>query len=111
MRPAEIAERYFACILVRDLDGLMELYEDDATFVLPNGREFEGKAAIQEMHQNVFASSPPSPNPMAIVAGKSEIAVEIEARLPDGTVRNTANFYHLSDNGKIARLSVYMRTG
>jgi hypothetical protein len=35
--------------------------------------------------------------------------VEIEARLPDGTTRNTANFYYLNDAGKIQRVSVYMR--
>ena len=39
------------------------------------------------------------------------IAVEIEARLPDGTARRTANFYHLNGDGRIQRLSVYMQSG
>jgi hypothetical protein len=37
--------------------------------------------------------------------------VEIEARLADGTVRRTANFYYLNAAGRIERLSVYMRGG
>jgi hypothetical protein len=37
--------------------------------------------------------------------------VEIEARLPDDTVRRTANFYYLNTAGRIQRLSVYMRGG
>jgi hypothetical protein len=35
----------------------------------------------------------------------------IEARLPDGTVRRTANFYYLNAAARIQRLSVYMRGG
>lgn len=111
MSPAELANCYFDCIRNKDIDSLAELYEDDATFILPNGREFKGKAAIREMHLGVFAAGSPMPHPAGRVVGEKAIAVEIEARLPDGSVRNTANFYALSDNGRIARLAVYMRGG
>ena len=111
MNPEKVAERYFAGIKARDADSLAALYADDATFTLPNGKQFVGVAAIREMHLGVFAASAPIPTPRAMVVGASSIAVEIEARLPDGTVRRTANFYHLNDAGRIQRLSVYMQGG
>jgi hypothetical protein len=46
-----------------------------------------------------------------MIVGDAAIAVEIEARLPDGSSRRTANFYHLNSQGRIQRLSVYMRSG
>ncbi|GGN61277.1 hypothetical protein GCM10011349_43740 [Novosphingobium indicum] len=111
MNPTDLADRYFACIREKNIDGLAALYEDDATFILPDGRAFEGKSAIREMHLDVFAAGSPVPSPINKVVGQNSIAVEIEARLPDGTIRNTANFYELSSAGRIRRLSVYMRGG
>ncbi|MDR2880449.1 MAG: nuclear transport factor 2 family protein, partial [Azoarcus sp.] len=61
MTPNELADRYFACITARDIDGLAALYEDDATFALPDGREFQGKADIRSMHQSVFTAASPVP--------------------------------------------------
>jgi ketosteroid isomerase-like protein len=111
MNPADVTERYFASIRARDLDGLVALYAENACFILPNGREFNGVEAIREMHRSVFAAGGPMPTPLASIAGASSIAVEIEARLADGTVRRTANFYYLNAAGRIERLSVYMRGG
>jgi len=45
----------------------------------------------------------------AVIAGAHGVATEIEARLPDGTVRRTANFFHFNGEGLIERLSVYAR--
>lgn len=109
MTPDELAGRYFTCIRAKDIDGLMELYEDDATFILPDGRELQGKAAICEMQSAVFSSAAPFPTPGARVSDDNGIAVEIAARLPDGTIRNTLNFYRLSGKGLIQQLNVYMR--
>ncbi len=109
MDPTAVTERYFASVRARDLDGLIALYAEDACFTLPNGRELNGIDAIREMHRSVFGAGAPSPTPLASIAGASSIAVEIEARLPDGTVRRTANFYYLNASGRIQRLSVYMR--
>lgn len=111
MKPSELAERYFECIRARDIDGLIALYAEDATFVLPNGRVFSGAAKIREMQLGVFAASAPFPTPVAMVVGDGAVAVEIEAKLADGTTRQTANFFHLTADGRIQRLSVYMRGG
>jgi hypothetical protein len=63
------------------------------------------------MHQGVFAAGAPVPTPGPRVVGERAAAVEIAAQLPDGTVRRTANFFHLDEAGRIQRLSVYMRGG
>lgn len=109
--PAEVAQRYFECIRGQDIDGLAQLYAEDASFTLPDGRRFIGIAAIREMHAGVFAAGPPMPTPIDMVVGDNAVAVEIEARLPDGSSRRTANFYHLNADGRIGRLNVYRRGG
>lgn len=111
MYPKAIAERYFAAIRARNINDLMALYADDATLVLPNGKESKGAAAIRETHQGVFNAASPTPLPQAMIVGDTAIAVEIEARMPDGTSRRTANFFHLNSQARIQRLSVYMRSG
>jgi hypothetical protein len=78
---------------------------------LPDGRELLGAAAIREMELAVFAASPPMPTPVAIVAGENSVAVEIEVRLPNGQLLKFANFFHLNDEGRIQRLSVYRKSG
>jgi ketosteroid isomerase-like protein len=95
----------------RNIEDLMALYAEDATFVLPNGKEASGIAAIRELHQRVFSAAAPMPAPQATIVGDTAVAVEIEAQMPDGTRRRTANFYHLNGQGRIQRLSVYMRSG
>ncbi len=50
----------------------------------------------------LFAAMSPSPTQLAVIAG--------EARLPDGTVRRTANFFHFNGQGRIERLSICSRS-
>jgi len=105
-----VVERYFDAIRARDIDGLLGLYAKDAMFILPNGKELRGVVAIAEMQRGVFAGAAPIPTVVSKVLGENCAAVEIEARLADGSLRRTANFYQLSSAGRIARLSVYMRS-
>jgi ketosteroid isomerase-like protein len=105
----KLVDRYFAHMRDRNLEGLAKLFAQDATFTLPDGRELSGVAAIHEMYSKLFAAMPPSPMPLAVIAGAHGVAAEIEARLPDGTVRRTANFFHFNSEGLIERLSVYAR--
>jgi len=44
---SELLDRYVACYNARDLDGVMDLYADDAVQIMPDGR-FEGREAIRE---------------------------------------------------------------
>ena len=93
----------------RDIAALKALFAEDAVMILPNGQELSGPAAIQAMYEILFASSPPSPTPTAAIAGRDGVATEIATRLPDGSTRRTANFFHLDGNGRIRQLSVYHR--
>lgn len=110
MTPTELADAYFKNVRARDIDAWIALFAEDATYVLPNGNAFSGVAEIKEFQLSVFAASAPFPTPRARIVGEAAIAVEIDAQLPDGTVRQTANFFHLNGSGQIERLSVYIRT-
>jgi hypothetical protein len=95
-RPADpntTVDRYFAAIRAKDIDALMALYAEDATFTLPNGKVASGKPAIHATHEAVFAAGSPVPTAIARFAGSEGIAVEISAALPDGSVRQTTNHY------------------
>ena len=107
----ELADSYFSKIRNRDLEGLLAFFVADAVLKLPDGREFSGVGAIREMYRGLFAAQAPSPTPVAVVVGTDSVATEIEARLPDGTVRRTANFFHLDKEGRIQRLNIYARNG
>lgn len=105
----QVVEAYFGGMRARDIAGLTALYAQDATFILPDGREFNGVAAIGAMHEGVFAAGAPVPSIEAKIVGDNSAAVEVEARLPDGTSRFTTNHFYLDAAGKIARLNVYMK--
>jgi hypothetical protein len=107
--PNATVDGYFAAIRAKDIDALMALYAEDARFTLPNGKTASGKAAIRETHLAVFSAGSPFPTPIARISGSDGIAVEIEAALPDGSVRNTTNIYRFDEGGKIHSLGVYMR--
>jgi hypothetical protein len=107
----KLVDRYFAYMRARDIEGLAKLFAADATFTLPDGRELSGSAAIHDMYSKLFAAMAPSPRPLTVIAAAHEVATEIEARLPNGTIRRTANFFHFDGDGLIKRLSVYARGG
>lgn len=107
--PQATVDSYFAAVRAKDIDALMALYAEDATFTLPNGKSFTGKDTIRGVHQSVFDSGSPFPDPGARFVGAEGIAVEIEAQLPDGSVRNTTNHYRFDETGKILSLGVYAR--
>ena len=107
--PNAVADAYFAAVRAKDIDAWMALFAENAIYTLPNGNVYQGKPAIREFQQMVFGSGAPFPNPGLRFVGSEGIAVEVEAQLPDGSVRHTANHYQFDDEGKIRSLTVYMR--
>ncbi len=107
MTPNEIADRYFETVRNRDVEGLVALYADDAVLTLPNGTQVVGVDAIRAFQTEVYARAAPYPTPGPRVVGTKDIAVEIKAALPDGSLRSTANFFYINEAGRIQRLSVY----
>ncbi len=107
--PNATVDAYFAAVRAKDIDALMALYGENPTFALPNGKAFTGREAVCSVHQSVFDSGSPYPEPQARFAGPEGIAVEIEAHLPDGSVRQTTNVYRFDKTARIAQLKVYAR--
>lgn len=105
----QVMETYFAAMRAKDSAPLRQLYAEDATFCLPDGREFSGRETICGMHESVFAAGAPVPTPGARILSGQAGAVEIEAMLADGTVRHTTNHFYLNGEGRIERLNVYMK--
>jgi uncharacterized protein (TIGR02246 family) len=111
MRPTELADRYFASVRARDIDGFIALFAEDATFIRPDGIKLSGRTAIREMELGVFTTGAPTPSRVASVESDNAIAVEVDVRLADGTMRHMANFFQLNVDGHIQRLSVYRQGG
>lgn len=104
-----VVDAYFAAIRAKDIESLMALYAQNATFILPDGREFSGVDAIRAMHTAVFAAAAFSPTPTRRIVADNAAAIEIEGQLPDGAVMCTTNHYSIDKNAKIERLSVYIK--
>jgi uncharacterized protein (TIGR02246 family) len=109
MNVEQVVDSYFAAMRAKDVAAVTSLYAQEATFILPDGREFNGVGAISGMHQGIFAASSPVPTPGAKIVSERAAAIEIEARLPDGTSRFTTNHFYLDEQGKIERLNVYIK--
>lgn len=107
MSPDDIAHRYFASVRERDIERFIALFAEDATFVLPDGRELSGAPAIREMELGVFASGAPTPIPGLMIVGVDAVAVEVKVRLPNDAVYCAASIFQLDGDGRIRRLSVY----
>jgi ketosteroid isomerase-like protein len=111
MTPTEVAQAYFAAVRAKDIEAFVALFAEDADYIMPHGAVYKGHAQIREVQSGVFAHGAPIPTPLSMTASDDGIAVEVEARLPDGSSRFTANIYKLNLAGKIQRLSVYIKTG
>lgn len=103
------ARAYYQAINAGELEPLLDLFTDDATFHLPAGNTVAGKDALRQMYIGVFSRAGPQPQPIRIVAGQSSVAVEVEVTLGDGSVLNMASFFEVDPSGKFSRVSVYQR--
>jgi 3-hydroxyisobutyrate dehydrogenase-like beta-hydroxyacid dehydrogenase len=107
--PRATAEAYFAAVRAKDIDAFVALFAEDAVYSIPNGKTMTGPAEIREFQTMVFSSGSPFPIPQGWFVGGDGVAVEVEARLGDGSVRQTTNHYRFDDAGKIRQLTVYAR--
>ena len=109
MTPSELVDHYFSSVANRDIERFVSLFADDAIMILPDGRKVVGASAIRKMEQGVFDTTPMAPTPVAICIGENSVAVEVEVRMPGGTVFAIADFFDLNDQGRIQRLNVYRK--
>jgi hypothetical protein len=106
MTGEELRERYFNAMRGADLDGVLALFADNAVAILPDGNVRNGKAALSEMFAGIFQNRP-TPGPGPITGTGDYWAIEVETKLPDGNVRNTANFFRLNADGLISHMRSY----
>lgn len=109
--PHATIDAYFAAVRAKDVDAFVALFAQDADYTMPNGTRLEGHEAIRQTQSMVFESGSPFPIPGARYTGPDGVAVEVQAKLPDGTVRNTVNLYRFNAAGQIRSLAVTMRAG
>lgn len=105
----QLAEDYFVGIRSRDIEVMVAKFAPDGTMILPDGREVTGHEALRAMYGGLFAADPPTPTPLNFIVAADQVAVEIEARLGDGSRRATANVFRFDPSGRIARVSIYRR--
>lgn len=109
IRPSEVTDRYFKHIREQNAAGIVALFAPGATYTMPDGRRFTGADEIRGWFSKLFASLALTPQIIATIDSETGSAVEIENQLPDGSKRNTANFFYLDDAGLITQLRVYQR--
>ncbi len=59
IKPESVHTEFSRAFAARDIDGLLNLYEDDAKFIDMEGKEMQGKAAIKEALQGFLAAAGP----------------------------------------------------
>jgi enoyl-CoA hydratase len=81
--PGQLGRLFAACANAGDLEGMLALYEDDATFVGPDGGSASGRDAIRERLEGLLAMSP------KITATSSQVVMAGEVALMSGRWRMT----------------------
>ncbi len=84
--PESVYEEFVRCFRASDLDGLMALYEDGATFVNADGDTLSGKAAIREALAEFLAAG-------------GEMSLRKRYAIRSGDVALLSNEWHLSGTG------------
>jgi ketosteroid isomerase-like protein len=105
----QLADDYFSGMRSRDVERIVAKFAPRGTILLPDGREVSGEDALRALYSGLFAANPPTPSPRNFVVGPDQVAVEIDARLDDGSSRRTANFFRFDDQGRIELVSIYRR--
>ncbi|KAB2340899.1 nuclear transport factor 2 family protein [Actinomadura rudentiformis] len=57
-RPEDLARLFVERVNDGDVEGLVELYEDDAVLAFPPGNETVGRAAIRAVFEKMLAAKP-----------------------------------------------------
>jgi ketosteroid isomerase-like protein len=72
--PKQLANLFAERASAADLDGLLALYERDATLVGPDGEKARGQQAIRELLASLLATAPRSPRSTARRSSPPEIS-------------------------------------
>jgi hypothetical protein len=100
-----VAERYFAAVKARDVEGIRRVFGREAELLTVAGT-YRGSDEIARFYGDlVFGASELDPRPGEFLVDGDRLAVEIELRL-DGNVSRVADVFTIRD-GLIERLGIY----
>jgi uncharacterized protein (TIGR02246 family) len=90
LTPAETVERFSELLGQGRLEALLELYEDDAAFVVEPGRVVNGRVSIREELERLIALGPRMSGSIERVLQADDTALvayrwQMQATAPDGT--------------------------
>lgn len=110
------AHTYFERVTNGDVDGILELYADDAKLINPmTGEEgIQGKAALRPFYEKLISSLvdyKAVATDIVIDGNKLVAPLHLEGKTTDGKpiVMNNLNFWTF-ENGKFKILRIYMDT-
>jgi steroid Delta-isomerase len=110
------ARTYFQRVTKGDVDGILELFADDAQLINPMTGEqgIKGKAALRTFYTNLVNSLVDyhaGPTDIIIDGNKLVAPLHLEGKTKDGApiVMNNLNFWTF-ENGKFKILRIYMDT-
>lgn len=111
------ARTYFENVTKGNIDGILELFADDAHVINPmTGKEgIRGKTALRAFYSNLVGSLVDyhaGPTDIVIEGNKLVAPLHLEGKTKDGTpiVMNNLNFWTFDENGKFKVLRIYMDT-
>lgn len=110
-----VVRAYFQRVTQGDVEGILELFHNDAVIVHPlTEKGIQGKAALRAFYQNLTSSLvdySAAPTEIVIEGEKAVAPLHLEGKTRDGQliVMNNLNFYTFSGE-KIQSLRIYMDT-
>jgi hypothetical protein len=114
--PEEVARRWLACFAGHDLDGLLELYCDDAVHTSPKirvrfpdtGGQLRGKAALRSWWADAFARIPGLGYELtALTVDRRRAFMEYVRKAPGDPDLPVAEVLELGEDGRIIASHVY----
>jgi len=111
----EVVRAYFQQVTKGEVEGILELFHDDAIVIHPlTEKGIKGKAALRAFYQNLTANLvdySAGPTDIVIEGDKVVAPLHLEGKTKDGQpiVMNNLNFYTFAGE-KIQSLRIYMDT-
>ncbi|HEY6472442.1 MAG TPA: nuclear transport factor 2 family protein [Acidimicrobiales bacterium] len=109
--PVALSDRYFDAHNRQDLDGLMELVDDDVEFKRAFDQTLRGKTTVREQYEKDWAD-----HKYEIVYvteifeadGKIAIEIQVDSGPPSNLIYNGVVVHHWNDEGRLARSQLYV---
>lgn len=95
----------------RDLDALVELFATDAVVLAPTGDQCDGREAIRAFYRDTVFANGAGVRPTRHHDAGTTCVMELDAVIEGltGPAPQLVDVFTIDDDGRIARLAVYVR--